>query len=127
MSLLITFNGGKHMTNLEWATWILTSFTGALMAATIIYAYFTYKMLKSSELNQKLLEEQNSIAVSRNQLLKEQIGESQKQAEALNELSKAIREVGPSIISAQTRKEKQGEIEEIRKKNNPQRRMLTGR
>jgi len=114
------------MTNLEWATWILTGFTGALMAATIIYAYFTYKMLKSSELNQKLLEEQNSIAVSRNQLLKEQIGESQKQAEALNELSKAIREVGPSIISAQTRKEKQGEIEEIRKKNNPQRRMLTG-
>ncbi|MGD0168734.1 MAG: hypothetical protein ABSE54_03320 [Smithella sp.] len=115
------------MTNLEWATWILAGFTGTLMAATIIYAYLTYKMLKSSELNQKLLEEQNSIAASQNQLLKEQIGESQKQAEALNELSKAIREVGPSIIAAQTRKENQRELEEIRKKDNPQRRALTGR
>jgi hypothetical protein len=115
------------MTNLEWATWILTIFTGALMVATFIYALITYKMLKSSEVNQKLLENQNSIAVSRNQLLKEQIEESERQAAALNELSKAIREIGPSIISAQTKKEIQKELAEKKQSNSPQRRAITGR
>ena len=115
------------MTNLEWATWGLVIFTGLLMFATFVYAFFTYKMLTSSTITQKLLEDQNLIATNQNNLIKEQIEESHKQAEALNELSEAIRLIGPSIISAQTRKENQRELAEMQKKNNPQQRALRGR
>lgn len=75
------------MKSLECATWVLTAFTGALMFATVIYAYLTYKILKSSKINQKLLEEQNNITLNQNNLLKEQMEISHNQATTLSELS----------------------------------------
>lgn len=121
------------MTNLEWATWGLTIFTGALMVATFIYAFIAFKMLQSSGLSQKLLEEQNLIAERQNELLKEQIKESQNQATALNELSsnlvKLTLEMGNLPYTEEhirRNKEIKKEIAEIQNKNNPQRRALTG-
>lgn len=73
------------MTSSEWANWVIAIFTIVLAIATIVYAVITAKMLSSSNKNHELLERQ--------------ITESQKQVEALNELSKSIREVGPSFLS----------------------------
>ncbi len=84
---------------MENATWVIAIFTIILTFATIAYAGISYLSYKASN----------------------------KQSEALNELSKAIREIGPSIVSNQTRKELQKELAEMNKKNNPQRRALGGR
>ncbi|MDO9515625.1 MAG: hypothetical protein Q7J01_05945 [Syntrophales bacterium] len=84
---------------MENATWVIAIFTIVLSVATIAYAWISYLSYTASN----------------------------KQSEALNELSKAIREIGPSIISSQTRKENQKKLAELEKKNNPQRRGLRGR
>jgi hypothetical protein len=101
------------MTPSEWANWVIAIFTIVLAIATIVYAVITAKMLSSSNKSQELLGKQ--------------ITESQKQVEALKELSNAIWGVGPSVIAAQTQKEKREKMEEMRKKDNPQKRALTGR
>jgi len=84
---------------MENATWVIAIFTIVLSVATIAYAWISYLSFKASN----------------------------KQSDALNELSKAMREIGPSTISSKTRKENQRKLEESRKKNNPQRRALGGR
>jgi len=88
----------KRRLDMEIATWVIAIFTIFLTFATISYAWISYLSYKASN----------------------------KQSEALNELSKAIREIGPSIISSQTRKENQRKLVEEMKKNNPQRRALGG-
>lgn len=84
---------------MEIATWVIAIFTIILTFATIAYACISYLSYNASN----------------------------KQSEALNELSKAIREIGPSIVASQSRKEIQRELAEGQKKNNPQRRALGGR
>jgi CHASE3 domain sensor protein len=81
---------------MEIATWVIAIFTIILTIATIAYAWISYLSYNASN----------------------------KQSEALNELSKAIREIGPSIIANQSMKEIQRELAEKAKKNNPQRRAL---
>lgn len=81
---------------MQIATWVIAIFTIILTIATIAYAWISYLSYNASN----------------------------KQSDALNELSKAIREIGPSIIASQTRKETQKILAEEVKKNNPQRRAL---
>lgn len=100
------------MTPSEWANVIIAIFTFVLAGATIVYAVITYKMLQSSNKSHELLERQ--------------ILESQIQVEAIKGLSNSIRGIGSSVVAAQTKKEIQREIKEKQKKDNPQRRAVTG-
>ena len=72
------------MTSLELATWGLVAFTGLLTIATSFYAYYSYKMWKSSEENQKIVEEQNRIMSSHNDLLRKQTEALESQASAMH-------------------------------------------
>lgn len=117
------------MNNLEMATWGLAIFTGLLVIATGIYAYLTYKMLKSSAIAQKLLEDQNSIT-------KEQIEIARNQETALNKLSSNLVhltfEIGNLPYTEEEikhRKEVSKEITERRKQHEQQQRQraLRGR
>ena len=83
---------------MEFATGVIAIFTVLLTLATVAYAWISWLSYQASK----------------------------KQSEALDELTKAIREVGPSIIAAQSRKEALRELKEEEKKSNPQRRALGG-
>jgi hypothetical protein len=79
------------MTNLEWASWVLTGLTGVLAFGTIWYAIETYKMNMSSKTTQSLLEKQNDIMAAHNQSLKEQ-------SDAQHNLVGVLGDIGVKLI-----------------------------
>lgn len=83
---------------MEFATWVIAIFTVLLTLATVAYAWVSWLSYQASK----------------------------KQSEALDELTKAIREIGPSIIATQSLKEAQQKLAERDKKLSPQRRALGG-
>jgi hypothetical protein len=73
---------------MESATWVIAIFTVLLTLATTAYAWISWLSYQASK----------------------------KQSEALDELTEAIRHVGPSITSAQSRKEAGIKLAEQKKK-----------
>lgn len=85
------------MPSLELASWVLAALTALLTIATFYYAVITHKMFKSSRETQKLLEAQNCIISTHNDLLKEQTEALHSQAKALFDLANGFRYIADAI------------------------------
>lgn len=78
------------MDSLTLATWVLAGLTGLLAIATLLYAYFTYQLLKASKDQSKLVEEHNSLLARQNKVFEDQTLATYQQAVAMNEQVTAI-------------------------------------
>ncbi|MHB8828755.1 MAG: hypothetical protein ACYC6Q_04390 [Syntrophales bacterium] len=85
------------MNSLEWATWTLVFFSGALVIVTAAYVVITYQMNKSSNKNLILLKEQNAIMGEQNQLLHDQTEAVKNQFVAMDKQSMAMNQVALAI------------------------------
>lgn len=78
------------MTSIELATWVLVFFTACLFFATCAYAYYSYRLFRSSEGQQEIMKNQQ-------RLLKEQIEEMKNHTVALHSQAEVINRLGLTI------------------------------